>query len=154
PFGGAALGGPTASSWREQALTRIAEIEDLAEAFTVPEASAEGQPNEADSRVSMQTVLAARIRRHLATARQAADGRRPPRGRWVRFKALVGGSPLERTASNLDAADADLLRIAPPEYLEGQLPGLLAHVRAHLALDDPRRMEMEQLCAPGRSERR
>jgi hypothetical protein len=30
-----------------------------------------------------------------------------------RFRALLGGSPLERTAGNIDAAEADLLRIAP-----------------------------------------
>jgi hypothetical protein len=146
PFGGAALGGPTASSWREQALTRVAEIEDLADAFTV----ADAEPSAADSDARMRPVLAARIRRHLATAREAADGTLPRRGRWVRFKALLGGSPLERTASNLDAAEADLLRVAPPDYLEGQLPGLLGHVRAHLAPDDPRRKEMEELCTPGR----
>ena len=29
-----AFGGPTASSWREQALTRVAELEILADAFT------------------------------------------------------------------------------------------------------------------------
>ena len=146
PFGGAALGGPTASSWREQALTRVAEIEDLADAFT----AAGAEPRAADSDVRMRAVLAARIRRHLETAREAADGTSPRRGRWARFKALLGGSPLERTASNLDAAEADLLRLAPPEYLQGQLPGLLAHVRAHLALADPRRREVEELCTPGR----
>ena len=145
PFGGAALGGPTASSWREQALTRVAEIEDLAEAFTI----ADAEPS-ADSDARMRAVLAARIRRHLDTAREAADGTQPERGRWDRFKALVGGSPLERTASNLDAAEPDLLRVAPPDYLAGQLPGLLGHVRAHLAPDDPRRKEMEELCSPSR----
>jgi hypothetical protein len=149
PFGGAALGGPTASSWREQALTRVAEIEDLADAFT----AAGAEPRAADSEMRLRAVLAARIRRHLETAREAADGTSPRRGRWARFKALLGGSPLERTASNLDAAEADLLRLAPPEYLEGQLPGLLAHVRAHLALADPRRREVEELCTPGRPAR-
>lgn len=153
PFGGTALGGPTASSWREQALTRVAEIEDLAEAFTVPDTSTAPTPNAADPDVRVHAVLASRIRRHLDTAREAAHGVDPPRGRWVRFKALLGGSPLERTASNLDAADADLLRLAPPDYLEGQLPGLLAHVRAHLSPDDPRRKEMEELCPPGRRDR-
>jgi hypothetical protein len=58
--------------------------------------------------------------------------------------------PVGEKASNLDAAEADLLRVAPPDYLEGQLPGLLGHVRAHLAPDDPRRKEMEELCDPSR----
>jgi hypothetical protein len=131
---GAAIGGPTASSWREQALTRIAELEDLADAFRDP--------------ATERAVLAERIHRHVRTARDAAAGK--PQGKhgpWQRFKALVGGSPLERTASNVDAAEADLLRLAPPAYLAGQLPGLVAHVRSHLPLDDPRRQEMETICA-------
>ena len=73
PFGPAALGGPTASSWREQALTRVAEIEDLADAFT----AAGAEPRAADPDVRMRAVLAARIRRHLETAREAADGTSP-----------------------------------------------------------------------------
>jgi len=145
------LGGPTVSSWREQALTRVGEIEDLAAAFQLPEAAGDRRQTPADPPEQIRAVLAKRIRRHLDTAREAADGSSPPRGRWTRFKALVGGSPLERTASNLDAAEADLLRLAPPDYLEGQLPGLLAHVRAHLPVDDPRRSEMEQLCDPDRT---
>ena len=36
-----AFGGPTASSWREQALTRVAELEILADAFTRPRARPE-----------------------------------------------------------------------------------------------------------------
>jgi hypothetical protein len=134
---GPAIGGPTASSWREQALTRIAELEDLADAYR--------DPDEA------RAILADRIHRHVQTAREAADGTAPKRRGWTRFKALLGGSPLERTASNMDAAEADLLRLAPPDYLEGQLPGLLAHVRSHLEFADPRRQEMEALCDPGRT---
>jgi hypothetical protein len=121
PFGEAS-GEPTASSWREQALTRIAELEDLADAF--------GDPDQT------RAVLAERIHRHLRTAREAADGS-GSRGGWTRLKALVGGSPLERTASNMDAAEADLLRLAPVGYVEGQLPGMLAYVRAHLPFEDP-----------------
>jgi hypothetical protein len=60
---------------------------------------------------------------------------------------LLGGSPLERTASNLHAAEVDLLRVAPPTYLCGQLPGLLASARAHLAYEDPRRQAIEEICA-------
>src|SRR4051812_40431105 len=141
---GVAFGGPTASSWREQALTRIAEIEDLAEAF---------RPRSKD-RSELGHVLAERIHRHLQTARDAAEGKPGPGQRkrrgWTRFKALVGGSPLERTASNIDAAEADLLRIAPAEHFDGQLPSMLTHVRAHLPIDDPRRQSMESLCNPSR----
>jgi hypothetical protein len=122
-----AFGGPTASSWREQALTRVAELEILADAFT-----------DRDSDVLRG------LRRHLRTARKAADGRENPRRR--RLMPLLGGSPLERTASNLHAAEVDLLRLAPDTYLCGQLPGLLANARAHLAYEDPRRQAIEGIC--------
>ena len=136
PIGAQAFGGPTASSWREQALTRVAELEDLAEAFSrdLPAFSAE------------RDVLAEGLRRHLQAARQAAEGPAGP-GLWKRSKSALGGSPLERVASNLDAAEIDLLRIAPLDYLKGQLPSLLAGARAHLAIDDPRRQTIEHICA-------
>lgn len=134
-IGAEAFGGPTASSWREQALTRVAELEHLADAFRAgfKEHRPEGE------------VLAERLHLHLQTAREAAEGQ-PKRGRWTRMRSLVGGSPLERTASNLDAAEIDLLRIAPPEFLHGQLPSLLANARAHLPIDDPRRQSIELIC--------
>ena len=59
---------------------------------------------------------------------------------------LLAGSPLERTASNLHAAEVDLLRLAPSTYLCGQLPGVLASVRAHLTYEDPRRQAIEEIC--------
>src|SRR3954470_21569557 len=126
------FGGPTASSWREQALTRVAEIENLTAGFEDP--------------ARLRAVLAERMGRHLETAREAADGTLPKRKRWTRLKAVVGGSALERTASNLDAAEIDLLRVAPPAYLLGQLPTLLANARAHLPLEDPRRQSIEAIC--------
>lgn len=125
-----AFGGPTASSWREQALTRVAELEILADAFT-----------ERDSDVLQG------LRRHLRTARSAANGKETPW--WRRLMPLLGGSPLERTASNLHAAEVDLLRLAPPTYLCGQLPGLLASARAHLSYEDPRRQAIEEICRKG-----
>lgn len=39
----------------------------------------------------------------------------------------------------------ELLLLAPESYLVGQLPNLLAHVRAHLPSDDPRRVRIEEL---------
>lgn len=130
------IGGPTSSSWREQALTRIAELEDLAYAFRDPEKQKE--------------VLAARIHRHLLTARDAADGNghsstRGPRHAFRRLRGAISGSALERTATHIDAAEADLLRLATPNYFASQLPGLLTHVRCHLPIDDPRRQYLEVL---------
>lgn len=122
------FGGPTASSWREQALTRVAELEILAAEF--------GDP---DSEI-VKGML-----RHLRTARLAADGKE--NAGLGRMRRLLGGSPLERTASNLHAAEIDLLRVAPKEYLCGQLPSLLANARAHLVAEDPRRQAMEAICS-------
>jgi hypothetical protein len=121
------FGGPTASSWREQALTRVAELEILANAFT-----------------DRDSAVLEGLKRHLRTARKAADGRENPR--WRRLMPLLGGSPLERTASNLHAAEIDLLRLAPETYLCGQLPSLLANARAHLSYEDPRRQAIEEIC--------
>lgn len=130
------IGGPTQSSWREGALTRTAELEVLANWFArYPEES--------------RDVLVSQIHRHVKTARTAAEGE-PGRGAWFRFSALLAGSPHERTASNIDAAEADLLRLAPDEYVSGQMPSLVAQVRAHLPADDPRRRALEELAtAPG-----
>jgi hypothetical protein len=124
-----AFGGPTASSWREQALTRVAEMEILGDEFAM----------DADSKILNG------MRRHLRTARNAADGKEHPP--WRRLMPLLGGSPLERTASNLHAAEVDLLRLAPSTYLCGQLPSLLAQARAQLAYEDPRRQAMEAICS-------
>jgi hypothetical protein len=121
------FGGPTASSWREQALTRVAELENLAARYR-----------------DRDPVLVQGMLRHLETARKAADGKE--HSRLGRLRPFLGGSPLERTASNLHAAEIDLLRVTPKEYLCGQLPSLLANARAHLGADDPRRQAMERIC--------
>jgi hypothetical protein len=68
------------------------------------------------------------------------------------------GSTLGRALSNLDAAEASLLRVAPDSYLAGQMPSLRNHVQRHPEPDDPRRRELERLAgrlgpttpAPGR----
>ena len=55
------------------------------------------------------------------------------------------GSTIGRALSNLDAAEASLLRVAPDSYLAGQMPSLRNHVQRHLEPDDPRRRELERL---------
>jgi hypothetical protein len=55
------------------------------------------------------------------------------------------GSTIGRALSNLDAAEASLLRVAPDSYLAGQMPSLRNHVQRHLEPDDPRRQELERL---------
>jgi len=49
--------------------------------------------------------------------------------------------------SNLDAAEANLLRVAPDYYLAGQMPSLLNHIQRHLEPDDARRRELERIAA-------
>jgi hypothetical protein len=127
----APAGGPAGSAWREGALTRAAELDVLTDWFAL-------EPPE------QRAILAERIRRHIETAREAAEGE-PGTSRWFRFKAMVSGAAHERTASNIDAAEAHLLRLAPDTFVCGQIPSLLTTVRAHLRVDDPRRIRMEQL---------
>src|SRR3954469_11094107 len=87
------IGGPTASSWREQALTRIAELGGLTEVLRRESTEPWEIPPDP-------------IPRHPKTARDAASGAEK-RSTWLRLKGVVAGSSLERTASNIDAAEAD-----------------------------------------------
>jgi len=111
-------------AWRECSLTRVAELQSLLDWLrrknTVPD------------------PLADAVEWHLHAARTAAGGRH-------RLWASLNGSITECTRSNLDAAEASLLRMAPIGYLIGQLPSLLSNVRRHLATGDPRRVEFERL---------
>jgi hypothetical protein len=59
--------------------------------------------------------------------------------------SLLGGAAVERANSHLDAVETDLLRLAPDPYLRSALPGLVAHVRAHLPAHDPRRQRVEEV---------
>jgi hypothetical protein len=52
---------------------------------------------------------------------------------------------VERVISQLDAVEAELLRIAPSHYLRGELSNLLAHVQLHLQPNDPRRTRLEAI---------
>jgi hypothetical protein len=118
---------PVRIAWREGTLTRAEELESLhAWVATDPESK-------------QSEVLAEAIRLHLAAARDAARYKRP----WYRTSA--NGALIERAMSNLDAAEATLLNIAPPHYLLGQLPSLLNHVQRHLLARDPRRQEFERI---------
>src|SRR3954454_3631777 len=96
---------PAHRPWREGAVTRANELETLRRWLDRgPDA---GRTPE----------LPAAVRRHLETARETAS---EDRSRW---RSMTGAS-LQRTASNLDAAEATLLRLAPNAYLEGQFPAL------------------------------
>ena len=122
------IGGPTTSSGREDALARIAELEML----TI---MARDRTSETDP---VADEMAATIRRHLDTAKRTAE---QPAGR----RAGIAGADVTRVLTNIHAAEADLLRLAPTYYLLGQLSTLQAYVREHLPARDPRRAQLEAI---------
>ena len=129
----------TTSAWREEALTSADELGWLA---TWIEHDCAKEPD-IGRRLSI-------VRSHISTARQAAQGLAgaPIRDRmrlWRRFKSSWSGSGVERARGNLDAAEVDLLRLAPSDYLCGVMPGLEAHVNRYLPKADPRRGRVEEL---------
>ena len=124
--GAGSVGGPVPVAWREGTLTRAKELESLSLWLGKPD----GEPRAPDD-------LLQAIAEHLQAARDAAEhGKR-------RFWRPMDASLLERAISNLDAAQADLLQVAPPEYILGQLPSLLNQVQRHLPPNDPRRQQFD-----------
>jgi hypothetical protein len=121
------VGGPVSSGWREGTLTRAKELEALCVWLVGDE----------------RNVLVRAVLFHIEAARDAAVAAKPDP--MKRFRVFRYGSLLERAMSNLDAAEAHLLTLAPPEYLLGQVPGLLRHVRSHLAPNDPRLKDFERI---------
>jgi len=125
------VGGPVRPGWRESTLTRAKEIETL-----TAWAAAHNQPE-------WNGPLAASIAEHLAAARDAARSVALDPRRW--FCLFRNGALHERAMTNLDAAEANLLNLAPAGYLLGQMPSVLCHVRSHLVSNDPRRLEMDRI---------
>jgi hypothetical protein len=120
------VGGPVSTAWGEGTLTRAKELESLL-AWLRPHGGGD------------QEHLAKAIAQHLEAARDAASHKKQRPWR------PVSGSLMERAISNLDAAEADLLQLAPPEYVLGQMSSLLNHVQRHLDRQDPRREEVERI---------
>ena len=112
----------TTAPWREQALTKIGEQRFLLEWMSQ---AAGAQP------------ISDEIRRTIHDHWNAAEAAAKRRSRR--------GAAVERVTSHLNAVDADLLRLAPPSYIFGQLPGLLEHVRKCMPKDDLRRVRLEAL---------
>ena len=125
------VGGPVPVAWREGTLTRAYELEALCNWVTLK------HPRDSDC------PLVTAIKCHLDAARQAARAQ-PPDPR-KRFRIFRNGSLIERATSNLDAAEAQLLNLAPPDYVLGQMPSLLRHVQRHLRSTDPGRQEFERI---------
>jgi hypothetical protein len=125
------LPGLTRRPWREEALARAAELQALSQWLGKQPHGAADDPG-----VAADRSLDDAIREHLHEAVKAAgDGRGFSRN----------GARHARAASHLDAAEAHLLRRTPLPHLLGQLPSLLAHVRRHLPVDDPRRERVEKI---------
>lgn len=116
------------SSWREGAITRVHELDSLHRWLV------------AQRRPPTENGMDAAIDNHLRTAQQTAI---KDHNLW----RLANGAIFERINSNCDAAEADLLRISPDEYIHGQLPGLLAHTQRHLPITDSRRIALKALSA-------
>ncbi len=125
------VGGPVSAAWREATLTRAKELESLCTWIMANQP----RPNSG--------ILAQSVYFHIEAAREAArvDALNPKK----RLHLIRYGSLRERAMSNLDAAEAQLLNIAPAGYVLGQIPSLLRHVRCHLVPQDPRREEFEHI---------
>jgi hypothetical protein len=128
------LEGKPTSPWKETALTRIAE-----QRFVLNWLRSQ---NPSDPRLSLGTGM---IEDHWRAAADAAKGTH--RGRLSRWFPGFGGAEVERVTSQIDAVDADLLRLGPLEYLNGQFPGILADVRHYLRPEDPRRKQIEDIAS-------
>jgi hypothetical protein len=130
------VAGPTSAAWREEALTKVQELSGLVSWIIAnnPESAHAGD-------------LVKSITNHLQAAQDTAagtvvDGDRKP-GPWKRWKSSFGGSSFERALGNLDAVEVSVLRLAPEDYLRGQMPSLQAHVNRFLPKDDPRRVGVD-----------
>src|SRR3954447_10547530 len=120
----------TGSSWREDALAKIAELETntaLLEPRTeLPQLSA---PD-----------LARSAREHLEVARSAAED----------SPGLLRGSSganVTRVVSNVHAAEAAILQLAPDEYVLGQMPTIEAYVSENLDPKDTRRTQLASVAS-------
>lgn len=123
--------GPVSSGWQEGALTRANELEALTASVWRECSGLPGPTEGADD-------LRAAIGRHLDAARDAA-------ARRCSLRRPHKASLIERASSNLDAAEAHLLHLAPAGYVLGQMPSLLNHVQRHLAPADARRKNFEHI---------
>ena len=130
--------GPSTSAWREEAITRANELEGLARWIA------------AQNHLQQHADLLAYVRNHLEAVRMTAasvdkHGERQRFGVWNRLVTAWRGAAHERTLGNLDAVEATLLRIAPGEFVCGEMPSLQAHVNRFLPHGDPRRARVTAL---------
>jgi hypothetical protein len=135
------IGGPTSAAWREEMLTKAHELAGLA-TWIAANRDETAPPGDLLKAVSNQL----RTARLTAAGRDTRGGEGTKRLRWwTRMMSSSGGASFERTLGNLDSAEVSLLRLAPAAYLQGQLPGLQAHVNRYLPKDDPRRTRVAEV---------
>jgi hypothetical protein len=115
------------SSWREEALTRICELRALISSFRMDEALS-------DRRRELLDKAAIELDHAGHTARQRSLVRR----------GTLTGAAVQRVHGHLDTAEVLVLRAATSEYVHGQIPALVAHVRRHLVPSDPRCQSAER----------
>jgi hypothetical protein len=119
---------PTGASWREDALSRIAEYETLA--ALLREETTQGE------RVADDLYKSARG--YLKIAREAALHRPGP------LRGSTGAN-VTRVTSNIHAAEAAILRLAPADYVIGQIPTIRAYVCENLEPKDTRRTQLDDI---------
>jgi hypothetical protein len=129
-FGLGSLGDPR-TPWREQVMGRVVVLQGIRAELGAHPVS---DPAESAERV----VLDEAARTHLAVAMDAAQGTRP---RWSGARR----ARMDRAYLHLDEAEAVLLRMREEADLRGQLPGLVAHVQAHLPPSHPQRERVQDL---------
>ena len=120
-------------AWREGTRTRIAELAALN--TWVYEQRLRDQPAAVQSFADLYHATI----HHLQAALEATQGKRS----WWRLDRE--GARLERALSNLDAAEANLVRGAPASFVLGQASSILHQVQRHLPRDDPRRKQVEAI---------
>ena len=129
-FGLPALGDPR-KPWREQVLGRVVALHGVRASLGAHPVS---DPEESAERV----VLDEAARTHLDIAMKAAKGVKP---RWPGAQR----ARMDRAFIHLDEAEAVILQMTGEADLRGQLPGLVAHTRAHLPPSHPSRLLVEEL---------
>ena len=129
-FGLPSLGDPR-RPWREQVLGRIVVLQGRRAVLGAHPVSDAAESAE-------RVVVDEAARTHLDIALDAAQGVRPRRPAAVRAR-------MDRAFIHLDEAEALLLQMSDEGDLRGQLPGIVAHVQAHLRPSHPSRVRMEEL---------
>jgi hypothetical protein len=127
PSSDASVGPMTSAAWREEALARAHQMTTLLEWL------------ERESELQNKDPLVKAVKIHLDAAKEGAQERH----HWV--VRTLSGAIIERTSANLDAAELNLMRLAPLDYLQSNVPNLLVHARGYLKPSDPRLRLLEAL---------